>query len=173
MPVIHDKKMRAAVRVLFNKWAREYKADLRKETSAYNNTSFAKDHIEFIQRYVGYMLLDGTAPSNLERIERFLSMQKVVNDNAELEIHFEGGTAIEATVFVEDIRDVDIADVYSFTDFEEILVYKQRHGRWSRKSARAFVRALKEDVGFDGIKGVFKSDFSGSKLHIKCRFIEE
>ncbi|MDP2755322.1 MAG: hypothetical protein Q8P40_13170 [Nitrospirota bacterium] len=77
---IVDKKITLKVRRLFKEWAKSFRTDIRKDkffTYYERHPLFVKEQIEFIQTYLGYMLIDGTTPENLKRIKRFLSMQKI------------------------------------------------------------------------------------------------
>lgn len=81
--MLSKKEMMAKVNSLFNEWAKKYRVECRKKmpyTSIVGKkVSIINDQIDFIGKYLAFMLLDGNGQNNLKRIKRFLSMQSAQN----------------------------------------------------------------------------------------------
>jgi len=157
---------------LYGQWARQYHADFcvaMPFTNVYGNKTFLQDQLEFIRMYLGFLLMDGSGrKQTVERVERFLSLQTTVPEAHVIEIHFVGGAPIEAIVCVEDLNDIDIADVHSIVDFDTMYVYKAERKRWTQKSAGAFIEDLRNDLEFDGCKVDLQYSFQRNQLIIDC-----
>jgi hypothetical protein len=130
--------------------------------------TIVEDQLEFIRIYLGHMLLDGKTPENMKRIKRFLSMQGGKNDHGRMEIRFLGGNPLEVYVLVDNLHDIDIADVLGITDFKMIHVYLRDGTKWSQKSAMAFLAAVNDDLAFDGMKATLDFGYKNDLLAIKC-----
>lgn len=171
-----SKTVRSRVNKLFLAWVRQYCGECSREmpfTNVCNEETFLEEQIEFVGKYLGFIMIDGPASLNtVERVRRFLSLQTPAPEDHMMEIHFVGGAPIEAIVCVESLNDVDVADVHGLIDFDMMFVYKAGRKRWSNKSAEAFIKELKDDLECDGSRADLKYSFNGSQLVIECT-IEE
>jgi len=170
-------KMPLEVLSMYSKWFEKYRDDFVKgkpvlQARTGGNISFVKKQIKFIGLYLCYMLLDGNHPQNIRRIKRFLSMQKPCDDGSKMELRFIGGNPIEAVVIIEKQNDVDISDVHGITGFEDIYAIKGKNKRWTPQNVKIFIKALKNDIEYDGPKVKFKHSFYKNVLVVGCSIKE-
>ena len=169
--MLRKKTFESEVGSLLTKWAKDFRTDffrVRPFTSVYGNTSFVRDQIEFVRLYLGHMQLDGTTRENLERIKRFLSLQNALEEGKDMRLHFIGGSPVEVFLTVEDPMDIDIADVYGITEFEIIYIFKGKNRRWTPKSAKSFIDAVKDDLAFDGLDADLHYTFQKNNMTVEC-----
>ncbi|MGO9613755.1 MAG: hypothetical protein ACLPX5_12070 [Dissulfurispiraceae bacterium] len=172
--------VRANAERLFREWRKSFLADCAKgkplsfvyvgddETP---NSSLVEDQVSFMESYLQHMLLDGTSEDNVRRIAKFLSIQTAHSDRQKMEIRFIGGSPLEVYIFVEELRDADIADIYGITEFDYMDVYLPQGGKWSKKSIKAFIKELEDDFAFDYGQGHVKLDYGrigDSCLQVEC-----
>lgn len=169
--MLTKKTFESEVGNLLNKWVKDFRAEfirVRPFTSVYGNPSFVRDQIEFVRLYLGHMQLNGTTRENLERIKRFLSLQRALEEGKDMRIYFIGESPFEVFVTVENLRDIDIADVYGITEFEIMNVFKGKNRRWTPKSAKSFIDAVKEDLSFDGLEADLDYTFKKNNMNVEC-----
>jgi hypothetical protein len=156
----------------FNKWSNKYVAEFKQQISPNTDIDdiryILKDQIDFMQLYIVHMSLGVTATQSLKNVKRLLSMQKVANHGTSMELRFLGGSPKEVFILVERLGDIDIADVYGITEFQEIYIFKGKNKRWTNKSVNETIEAIKDDLDFDGITAKFKYKFSNVNLFITC-----
>ncbi len=128
-----------------------------------------QDQIEFIGIYLGHMLIDGDSKENLLRIKHFLKMQKAIHTGTDLEIRFLQGNPYEVFVFVYDIDEIDIADVYGICEFKKIYVYRRDGRNWTEKMAEQFVNDVRADLRFDGLIAELQYSYKEHFLEIECK----
>lgn len=159
------------VRDYYDKWTKKYIAGFQKICpnsdfdEAYN---ILEDQFSFMWLYISHMSLGVSATQNLKDVKRLLSMQKVANHGTLMELRFLGGNPEEVFVLVEHLGDVDIADVYGINEFKEIYIFKGKNKRWTNKSVKETLEAIKDDLEFDGFIAKFKYKFSNANLLITC-----
>ncbi len=169
--MLSKKTFESEVGNTFKKWAKDFRTEFFRErpfTSVYGNTSFVRDQIEFVHLYLGHMQLDGTTRENLERIKQFLSLQRALEEGKDMRLYFIGGSPVEVFVTVENLGDIDIADVYGITEFEIMNVFKGKYKRWTPKSAKSFIDAVKNDLAFDGMESDLDYTFRRNYLNVEC-----
>lgn len=151
MKELTDAQFKKSVNALYSSWAEEYCARFKKQRPE-ARLCLCKirlnDQLEFIRMYLGFLIIDGKTRSNLNRIKKFLSMQKI-NSNAFYQIHFVGGTPRELIVHVDNMKEIDISDTHSLVGFNTILIVR-RDKPWTRKSRNDMFKAIQYDLEFDG-----------------------
>jgi hypothetical protein len=167
----NEKVFNDEIKKCYKKWVEDFRACCKSGAiygCASDGKFFIKNQIEFMMAYLGFMMLNGKTPENLKRIKRFLSMQTVVDNPDTIELHFVGGSPIEAMAVIETLNDIDVADIYSITDFTDIHAYKSGRRRWTTKKTDSVLNEIKSDLSFDG----FKASFGYSLLHRRSLIIE-
>lgn len=157
---------------LYHRWAEQYRACCRK-TMPFTNVScneiFIEDQIEFIRLYLGFILADGPdQKETVERVDRFLSMQKAIPDENMIGMHFVGGAPVEVIVNVETLNDVDVADIHGLVEFDIMFAYRAEGKRWTRKNTGSFIRDLRDDLEYDGCKVDLEYSYGRNQLIIEC-----
>jgi hypothetical protein len=150
--VVHSAAKKNHIMSLLTKWERIFRSECAKEKpeeTIGNAHNLVEDQIDFITQYIGCAILDGTSKQNLDRIKHFLSIQSAQNIGDRMELRFIGGSPIEAYAFVDSLNDIDIADVFFITNFNSIVAYREDMKTWTKKAAKSFLDALKEDLLFD------------------------
>jgi hypothetical protein len=132
---------------IFGRWVQGYRARI----AAYDDEGrvLVEDQAHFHQAYLCCMAIDGASASNLRRIRRFFKLQSGVLP-AKLQIVFWGGIDSGCYAYINSINDIDIADAYDITNFKIIAVRKKDKSKWSRAEAAGIVRAIEDDLAFDG-----------------------
>lgn len=113
--------------------------------------------IEFIKYHTSLMTMDsGPTKQNLDRIERFLSMQHLIDryfPNMKIPpiiITFWGGSPVCARVYAEKLSDIDFEDSYAYLFFRNICISNNACKTWTRKRIQDVIQHIKEDMEFDG-----------------------
>lgn len=139
------------VGAMYSSWSEEYRAAFKKQrpkARLYQYRIKLNDQRKFIQFYLGMLMLDGTSSANLNRIRRFLNMQKA-NSRGVFEIHFVGGAPLDVVVHVDKIQEIDFADTHGLIGFDSIFITR-RDKPWSRKNKNEIYKVIKDDLEFDG-----------------------
>lgn len=148
---------------LFNKWEKRYRAERSDEftektlgyeeedikAAAGSEHDLLEDQIDFIIEYIACAMCDGTGKENLAKIRHFLEMQTSSNIGERMELRFFGGNPLEANAYVDSLKDIDIADVFFITEFDSMLVSREKRKSWTKSTAKRFLDDLKKDVLFD------------------------
>ena len=127
---------------LYNNWVREYR-------SVMAGAENLDDQTKFIGEYLGYMALAGSHEQNLARISYFLDMQTPESEGKRMKIVFTFGSPDNILVYVDYLQDVDLDDIHSILGFEHMLVNQAQNQKWTKKSAAAFIKGVKDDFDFD------------------------
>jgi len=154
---------------LFNKWEMKFRKELTDKiicetyageegnmTTAYCS-ELREDHINSIAQYVACALCDGGGKENIARIRNFLKMQTVSSIGERMELRFFGGNPVYFNVYVDCLKDIDIADVFFIIEFDFMLAYREKWKIWTKKISERFLNDLKRDVLFDMPNSVIKT----------------
>jgi hypothetical protein len=173
-PVIKDFKKKAFD--LFLEWEKNYRKEakecdnqalewvycpkeLREDEKKYRRDirNALKGQIEFIKYHTALMTMDsGPTKQNLYRIERFLSMQHLIDryfpnmKAPPITITFWGGSPVCARVHVEKLSDIDFEDSYAHLYFQIIAISNDAYKIWTQKRVENVIQHIKEDMEFDG-----------------------
>lgn len=154
---------------LFNKWEKKFREERTDEiirefycleeggNSAKVCGELREDHVNFIAQYIACALCNGTGKENIARIRNFLEMQTATNIRDRMSLTFYGGTPVYFSVYVDCLRDIDIADVFFITEFDNVIVHREMHKDWTKNIAKKFLEDLKRDILFDFSSAVIKS----------------
>lgn len=127
---------------------------------------FLDDQINFVTEYVACAVIDAAMAGTYEKIKRFLSMQTADDVENRFELRLVGGNHIEPIVYVDSLRDIDVADIFYVTDFECMFVRRPRSEKWTVKTAKLFLADLKQDILFDFPNAVIKIDGPRTNIYL-------
>ena len=130
-----------------------------------------QDQIEFIGIYLGHMLIDGDSKENLLRIKHFLKMQGASNKDSEFEFRFLHGNPREVYLYAKSPDDIDIADIFGITNFQQMQVYMRNSLNWTTIIAEDFLEFVREDIEFDGLEAELNYSFKENLLEIDFKFM--
>jgi hypothetical protein len=159
--ITHFASKKTRVMSILTKWEEGFRAECSRHMPSehvYNTHDIVEDQIDFVTEYVACAICDGTGKDSLNRIRHFLSMQGAQNIGERIELRFVGGSPIEAYAYVDSLKDIDIADVFSIVNFDSMTAYREKMRKWNRRTARTFLNDVKKDVLFDMPNTVFTVD---------------
>lgn len=174
--------MNARVGVAFEKYVKRFLSDWKKKESfrpeCYGDDTsddesgdqFVQNQIEFIGRYLGFLLLAGPHMENLNRIRAFLDMQRGVKDKDSIEICFMNGQPYEGYVYVYSLNDIDLADAYSITHYDTLLIKREDNQKWTKPLIKQMVEEVRSDLEYDGDKVPLSYHLFKDTLVIECDF---
>jgi hypothetical protein len=116
----------------------------------YENSYF-ENLISFLPFYCSMIQIRDNAYKN-GSLQKFLSIQNDCNNRNFFTIHFIEGYPFEICLAAEFIEDLDLSSVLTITQFEKMILYKNRHrpsSKWTEKEAKAIVKSIKKDIEFD------------------------
>lgn len=83
---------------------------------------------------------------------------------------FRGGDlgfyGFRASIFCEDVRQVDFADITSFLPFDQIVVRKPK-GNWHTREVQKLAKHISWDLAFDGMETDIESSCSGEFAYLR------
>jgi len=160
---------------LFLQWEKTYRKEAREcdyqaldwvycdEVMRDDEEQYQKDisaalqgQIDFIKYHVALMTFPGPTKENLDCIERFLSMQHLIDEyfpdgeRPPVTITFWGGCPICARVYVEELSDIDFEDSYAYLYFSTISISDRTCKRWTLIRMEEVIQQIKEDMEYDG-----------------------
>lgn len=159
--VVHSASKKNYVMSFLTKWEERFRAECsidKPQEDIANTHDIVEDQINFVTQYVACAICDGTSKENLNRIKHFLSMQSAQNVGERIELRFTGGSPIEAYAFVDSLKDIDIADVFFITNFDNMIAYREKMKKWTGRTAKTFLNEVKKDVLFDMSNAVVNGD---------------
>jgi hypothetical protein len=112
--------------------------------------------IDFIKYHVALMTFPGATVENLNRIERFLSMQHLVDkyfpdgERPPMRITFWGGSPVCARVYAEELSDIDFEDSYAYLYFSALCISDGNCKRWTLRRIEEVIQQIKEDMEYGG-----------------------
>jgi hypothetical protein len=113
-----------------------------------------RGQIEFIKHHVALMAIEPSEKGTLRYIERFLSMQHLIDfpdrERPPITVTFWGGSPVCARVYVEQLSDIDFEDSYAYLYFQIISISNNSYKTWTRKRIKEVIEHIKEDMEFDG-----------------------
>ncbi len=152
---------RKEVSKLCKAWAKQFRLEMA-------DADNLEAQIVFIDSYISSMELDGESEQTLGRIGYFLQMQTPESKGEMMKIIFASGYPDDAFVYVAGLQDIDLAEVYSLTHFEKMIVTQADNMKWTKKAADAFFREVEEDFYFDYTKDEITFDYAykGNSLEV-------
>ncbi len=112
--------------------------------------------IDFIGYHVALMTFPGPTLENLDRIERFLSMQHLNDEyfpdeeRPPISITFWGGYPVCVRVYVEELSDIDFEDSYANLYFSTICISDRDCKKWTPRRSEETIEEIKQDMEYDG-----------------------
>lgn len=141
---------------LYTNWKRAFLAACKKNppeavacVDGKKESTLVKDQVSFIQEMVANIVIDGATPQTFERVRDFLLLQTYPTTGAHMEFHFIGGSPVDVFLFADSIDDIDIADAYSLTLFDLILVYRAHGKDWDKEAVETIIEQIYDDLSFD------------------------
>lgn len=180
--MMSEATMRSKVYAAYEEYIKRFRSEWKKEGSYFpdcygddtgddeSGEQFVEDQIKFIGQYLGYMLLAGPHQENLNRIEYFLDMQGAIKSEENTEIRFMYGDPHEVYVYVNFLNDIDLADVYLITFYNDLFITREGEKKWTKRLADKFVEEVRSDLEFDGDKVPLSYGIMGKELMISCDF---
>ncbi len=191
---------------LMKKWGNTYRKELRDKDYPYFYGSYIPPYlefldeeerreaiekaerlldqqVEFIQRFVIYMMLSGETKETLRRIKQFLSYQhlsaKYFREYNKPEFHmtFWGGkSGIPIVVNVKSLQEFDFADSWLEEVYDIICISNNKWKSWTKMRIEKIIEHIKNDFEYDGYKVeiVLESGYAGQlanqEISIQCIF---
>ncbi len=130
-----------------------------------------QDQIDFIGYHVALMTFPGPTQENLDRIERFLSMQHLIDDyfpdgeQPPITITFWGGSPVCARVHVEELSDIDFEDSYANLYFSTICISDRDCKRWTLKRIEEVIEEIKQDMEYGGDEVDLELEFDWGSMN--------
>lgn len=180
--MLSDATMKSRVNAAYEKYVKRFLSEWKKKESyrpdCYGDDTgddelgeqFVQDQIKFIGQYLGFMLLAGPHQENLNRIQYFLDMQGAIKRQDNIEIRFMNGDPHEVYVYVNFLNDIDLADVYQITFYNDLFVTREGGKKWTKRIEKEFVEEVRSDLEFDGDKVPLSYGIMGKELAISCDF---
>jgi hypothetical protein len=169
---------------LLLKWEKTYRKEAREcdyqaldwvyceEEAREDEKQYQKDvqaalqgQIDFIKYHVALMTFPGPTIENLDRIERFLSMQHLVDkyfpdgEQPPITITFWGGSPVCVRVYVEELSDIDFEDSYVDLYFSTICISDRDCKKWTPRRIEETIEEIKQDMEYDGDKVEIELEF--------------
>ncbi len=166
MKTLSKENFVAKVNRMLKAWVKNYKA----EFAGFDiENSSVGEQIEFIVDYVGLMILEGFSEENLKSIRRFLDLQAPGNDSGKMELSFSSDLFPYATVMIDDLSSIDVANIYHLIEFEALTATRRDNRIWTKEDAKDFIAALKADLEFDNGMATLSCRRHKSSLRIRCQ----
>ena len=180
--MIKDFKKRAYK--LFLDWEKIYRKEAREcdyqaldwvycdEEAREDKRQYQKDirvalqgQIDFIKYHVALMAAPGATIGTLNRIERFLSMQHLIDkyfpdgERPPITITFWGGSPVCVRVYAEELSDIDFEDSYADLYFSTICISDRNCKKWTPRRIEETIEEIKQDMEYDGDKVEIELEF--------------
>lgn len=151
-------------------WAKNYTISFLLTELTHERT-FISDNLEsqlkFFGRYIFYPYNDGIKYSV---IKNFLNKQTTEKDRSKYYIQLEGGYPTSVMIAVDEIKEIDLADSQSITEYSEINIYNKFNRKWNNTNALKIVNEVKSDLEFDGETVSIKWKIKNNTLMLKIKF---
>jgi len=141
---------------LYSNWKKAFQTACKKkppeaaaEVAGQEESTLVKDQVQFIEEMISNIIIDGATSETFDRVRDFLLLQTYPTTGAHMEFHFIGGSPVDVFLFADSIDDIDIADAYSLTLFDLILVTREHGKDWDKKAAEAIIEQIYDDLSFD------------------------
>jgi hypothetical protein len=107
--------------------------------------------IAFIQYCSTCKILANGSMSNLAAIKKWVTMQMFTNKtNPSYIILFYLSSGVKIFTFVDDLKEIDFADIYSSTFFEAIAISNHTWPYLTKQNLKKTLASISEDMAYDG-----------------------
>ena len=155
-------------REVYLKWRTAYRERM---TDDRDYDLIGEDQEAFLLAYLGCMMLNAETQAGRDRIVRFFELQTGCQGVARYEVDFLGSVYAESRVFINEKRDVDIADVFGVTDFDMVSIDRCDGAAFGNGEAEALVAAIRNDLEFDGYSAQIKTEVWENHLGLECTIL--